>query len=383
MNGRVLLSVRNVSFRRMADANLTLDDITFELSEGERISLLGPNGCGKTTLLNLVIGRLIPTNGSITMPPLRIGYVDQELILFPWMSIKSNILFGLRRRNVPKEIQRQMLSDLRNRLNIEDLLDKFPVRLSGGMRQRAVLARTLIDSPQLLLLDEPFSALDSSTRKEFHELFDKMDTPFILVTHDPHEAVRISSKIIPLTGGNGKPGKIITELSVDRDNAASRSRTENTLKTLLAYGSGEFVSLEAALKAEDIATPNDTIIVIAQGLERISYNDPLFTMICGNISRGVRHQLYLPATSASASQIFEQLVTCTGRSMEIITRLLDIRTILPDQALPCEYWIIEREGKVVTGWQFPIPYDHRYAFALRDDSAYQAFKAQVADKHET
>ncbi|MDL4842570.1 ABC transporter ATP-binding protein [Aquibacillus rhizosphaerae] len=192
-----------------------LEDISFSVPEGSFISLLGPSGCGKTTLLSIIAGILQSTRGEITLQekPLSasksdIGYMLQQDYLFPWKTILDNVTVGPKVQKTEtralKEKAIQMLEDI----GLSKVIDSYPQSLSGGMRQRAALVRTLITDPKLLLLDEPFSALDFQTKLKLEDLVSSLLKDFnktsVLVTHDIGEAIAMSDKIYLMKANPGK-----------------------------------------------------------------------------------------------------------------------------------------------------------------------------------
>lgn len=207
------LDIRNVykSFGQKA----VLKGINVFIRDGEFVTLLGPSGCGKTTLLRIIGGFEKADKGEILLsgkvisnksPSKRpINTVFQNYALFPHLNIFNNIAFGLKSQKVPKaEIERRV-NEMMELVNIADLAREMPATLSGGQKQRVALARALVNKPDILLLDEPLSALDASLRKklqvELRELQRKTDTTFILVTHDQDEAIAVSDRILVMEGG--------------------------------------------------------------------------------------------------------------------------------------------------------------------------------------
>lgn len=197
-------------------ATHALRDITLQVDEGEFVSFIGPSGCGKTTLLSIVAGLIKPTEGTVTLmnKPIRtmkkkLGYMLQQDYLFPWKTIEENILLGLTIMGTLTEEKRSEAHSLLNEMGLEGVGSSYPRELSGGMRQRVALIRTLITEPHLLLLDEPFSALDYQTKLKLEDLVFSTLKSFgktaILVTHDIGEAISMSDRII-LFGT--KPGHI-------------------------------------------------------------------------------------------------------------------------------------------------------------------------------
>lgn len=222
-----LLEVRDVSLSYHTPSGETkaLSHISFDLMPGEFLAVVGPSGCGKSTLLNVICGLLRPEEGTVLMsgtPILkgdpRIGYMLQKDHLLEWRTVYKNVLLGL---EIRKEITVDKLSYIENMLRIYGL-DKFrssrPSQLSGGMRQRAALIRTLALKPDLLLLDEPFSALDYQTRLNVSDdigtILQKEKKPAILVTHDISEAISMADRVIILTK---RPASVADIISIKLD----------------------------------------------------------------------------------------------------------------------------------------------------------------------
>lgn len=193
-----------------------LENINLTINSQEFISIVGPSGCGKTTILSLVAGLIKPTNGKVEIlgksPSLKddiCGYMFQRDNLLPWRTIEKNIYFGLELKHKLSKERKDYSVALAEKYGLKDFLKKHPSELSGGMRQRVALIRTLALKPELLLLDEPFSALDYQTRLELcdhvFEIIKKEQKTAILVTHDIQEAISMSDRIIVLSA---RPGKI-------------------------------------------------------------------------------------------------------------------------------------------------------------------------------
>ncbi|MBD8068573.1 ABC transporter ATP-binding protein [Bacillus sp. PS06] len=196
-------------------AKTALEDITLEVKEGEFVSFLGPSGCGKTTLLSIIAGLMQPTSGKVEIehkPVNRaqssIGYMLQEDYLFPWKTIKENILVGLKIMNQLDQEQEENALALLKEIGLSGVEKSFPKQLSGGMRQRAALVRTLATNPKILLLDEPFSALDYQTKLKLEDLVSTTLKEYrktaLLVTHDIGEAIAMSDRIFLLSANPGK-----------------------------------------------------------------------------------------------------------------------------------------------------------------------------------
>jgi NitT/TauT family transport system ATP-binding protein/sulfonate transport system ATP-binding protein len=198
-----------------------LDDVSLSVSEGEFVSIIGASGCGKTTLLRLIAGLDMPQGGTLTLngapisaPSPDSGYVFQQHSLFPWLTIENNIAAGLKARHVYKE-QKGEVPKYISLVGLDGFEHYYPHQISGGMAQRAAIARSLINRPSALLLDEPMGALDSFTRADLQdkllEIWKADRTTMILVTHDIDEAIYLSDRIVIMTP---RPGKISEILDV-------------------------------------------------------------------------------------------------------------------------------------------------------------------------
>jgi len=223
MSRQKVLELKELShiYVNASGAHLAVDHIDLTVYKGEFISLVGPSGCGKTTILNMIAGLIAPTYGELTMlgeaitsPSSRLGYMQQQDYLYPWRTILQNVMLGLEIRKEANAQSKQKIISLLDELGLEQSADKYPHQLSGGMRQRVALARTLIIDPDLLLLDEPFSALDLHIKMQLEELvqstLDRLGKTAILVTHDLAEAVAISDRVVVLGRNPGHIRKIVT-----------------------------------------------------------------------------------------------------------------------------------------------------------------------------
>jgi NitT/TauT family transport system ATP-binding protein len=200
---------------------VALNDINLDIHRGEFICLLGPSGCGKSTLLNAVAGFSLPTTGTILVdgkpvqqPGPDRGMVFQEYALFPWMTVAENIAFGLEIKKLPKAKINEKTGSLLEMLNLQDFRDRYPKDLSGGMRQRVAIARVLaLDSP-IMLMDEPFGALDSLTRRNLQDELLRIWTEFrktiIFVTHSIEESIYLADRIVVMTYRPGTIKKIVS-----------------------------------------------------------------------------------------------------------------------------------------------------------------------------
>ena len=216
MNKIVKISNVNLIYQTKDSETIALKDINFDIQNHEFISIVGPSGCGKTTILSLISGLIKPTSGEIKVndkspnPKSNISaYMFQKDNLLPWRTIEKNIYFGLELKKQLTKEKKAYALNLANKYGLKDFLKKHPNELSGGMRQRVALIRTLSIKPELLLLDEPFSALDYQTKLELcddvYKIIKDEKKTAILVTHDIYEAISMSDKIIVLSS---RPGRI-------------------------------------------------------------------------------------------------------------------------------------------------------------------------------
>ncbi|QXE34129.1 ABC transporter ATP-binding protein [Streptomyces sp. GMY02] len=204
------------SFVTPARQQLVLDDITLDVAPGEFVTLLGASGCGKSTLLNLVAGLDRPSAGSIATPGGRPALMFQEHALFPWLTAGKNIELALRLRGVPKQDRRAETERLLGLVRLDGSYGKRVHELSGGMRQRVALARALAQDSQLLLMDEPFAALDAITRDVLHDeltrIWRETELSVLFVTHNVREAVRLAERVVLMSS---RPGRVAREWRVD------------------------------------------------------------------------------------------------------------------------------------------------------------------------
>lgn len=200
-------------------------NLSIAVDEGEFIALVGPSGCGKTTILSMIAGLMPPTGGRITVDGTQVtaksgivGYMLQRDNLFEWRTIESNVLLGLSVQKKLTEENRKHALDMLEKYGLGEFRDAYPTQLSGGMRQRAALIRTLAFKPKILLLDEPFSAVDFQTRMtvcdDVYSIIKNERKTAILVTHDISEAVSMADRIVVLTK---RPASVKTIFSIDID----------------------------------------------------------------------------------------------------------------------------------------------------------------------
>jgi ABC-type nitrate/sulfonate/bicarbonate transport system ATPase subunit len=212
---------------------LALDDVSLDVAAGELLSIVGPSGCGKSTLLRLIAGLDTPNSGELWVgeepimePSAQRGLVFQDPNLFPWYTVRRNIEAGLVARGVLRE-QRHEVDEFIRLVGLDSFADAYPHHLSGGMAQRAALARALINHPKVLLLDEPLGALDAFTRMRMQDevlrLWEARGTTMVFITHDIDEAIYMSDRIVIMTP---RPGRIERIIDVNLDRPRERSSPE-------------------------------------------------------------------------------------------------------------------------------------------------------------
>ncbi|WP_201768359.1 ABC transporter ATP-binding protein [Stutzerimonas azotifigens] len=226
MEKRAMIEIQRLgkSFRIAGGKrHVALEGIDLNIREGEFVSILGPSGCGKSTLLYMLGGFVPPSSGSIqvqgrpvTGPGPDRGPVFQEFALFPWKTVLGNVMYGLRQQGVGKREARERAMALLHKVNLASYADFYPKELSGGMRQRVAIARTLAYDPATLLMDEPFGALDAHTRtvlqNELLQIWERDRKTVMFVTHGVDEAVFLSDRVVVMTRS---PGRIRTVVDID------------------------------------------------------------------------------------------------------------------------------------------------------------------------
>ena len=226
-----LLDITDVSlsYHDLTGETPALSHISFQLMPGEFLAIVGPSGCGKSTLLNLICGLIQPEQGQILLDGIpvtsgdrRIGYMLQKDELFPWRTIEENAYLPLEVKKLKSADEKKKVNRLLEKYGLWEFRKKYPSQLSGGMRQRAALIRTMASSPDLLLLDEPFSALDYQTRlsvcDDLYEIIKNEKKTTLLVTYDISEALSTADRIIVLTK---RPSKILNIHMIDLDKSVS------------------------------------------------------------------------------------------------------------------------------------------------------------------
>jgi NitT/TauT family transport system ATP-binding protein len=243
---------------------LALADIDLAVGEGEFVSLLGPSGCGKSTLLKIIAGLLPASSGRIeidgkpvTAPGPERAVVFQDYALFPWMTVESNVEFGLEARGVAFAERRRISAELLRVIGLGEFGKKYPHVLSGGMKQRVSLARALAVDPQILLMDEPFGALDAQTRSVLQEellrIWRRYRKTVVFVTHSIEEAIYLSDRVLVMTA---RPGRVKATIAVEQERprdltSPAMGKLQREIRAVLSEEIDRAAALEqAALIAE-------------------------------------------------------------------------------------------------------------------------------------
>jgi NitT/TauT family transport system ATP-binding protein len=228
---KIRVSGVSKTYRTDGEDVRALERTDLDVGEGEFVSIVGPSGCGKSTLL-YVVGGFIPAQGDVLVdgtpiagPGIDRGVVFQEYALFPWLTVRRNILYGLENRPLSAQQRNAAADRLIGVIGLEKFAHRYPRELSGGMKQRVALARTLACDPAVLLLDEPFGALDAQTREvmqdELLRIWLETRKTVLMVTHDVNEAVYLSNRICVMSA---RPGRIVEEFAVALDRSAGREQ---------------------------------------------------------------------------------------------------------------------------------------------------------------
>lgn len=220
-----LVEIKNMNhyFEGQNDETRAIEDINLTIEPSEFITLLGPSGCGKSTLLNIIAGYIAPLEGeakfqgeTIESPSYERGVIFQQTNLYPWLNVEENISFGPRLRGEEKDIFSDEVNHFIEMIELEGFKKHYPHELSGGMQQRVAIARTLINKPKLVLMDEPFGALDAITRKKMQDFLRKLwhreNITIFMITHDIDEALSLGTRVLVMSPS---PGTIIREFPLD------------------------------------------------------------------------------------------------------------------------------------------------------------------------
>ena len=258
-----MLTVENLNKKYVSHGSVTsaLVDINLRIEEGEFVCLLGPSGCGKSTLLKIIAGLIPATSGRITIngkpvsgPGPERAVVFQDYALFPWMTVRDNVEFGLEARRLPVAERREVSSRLLKVVGLSDFAERFPHQLSGGMKQRVSIARALAVDPSLLLMDEPFGALDAQTRHllqdELLRVWREYRKTVVFVTHSIEEAIYLSDRIVVMTARPGRVKQIVVVSEArPRDMAsADMNQRQREVRAVL----NEEIARAAALEEADL-----------------------------------------------------------------------------------------------------------------------------------
>jgi len=233
--------VRKVFFTSRGEV-LALDNTSVDIGINEFVCVVGPSGCGKTTLLNILAGLEEPTSGEaridgkpISGPSGERGVVFQQYALFPWLTVRQNVEFGLKLKKLPKGERRDIAGKYIEMVGLKDFANAYPKELSGGMKQRVAIARAYAVQPQLLLMDEPFGALDAQTRTQLQvellDMWEKEQKTCFFITHDVEEAVLLAQRVVVMSARPGRVKKIINiDLAYPRTQELRMSDQFNHLK---------------------------------------------------------------------------------------------------------------------------------------------------------
>ncbi|MBQ0059724.1 MAG: ABC transporter ATP-binding protein [Lachnospiraceae bacterium] len=216
------------------EPHVVLENLRFDIEEGQFISLLGPSGCGKTTLLTMMGGFQAPTSGKILLdgvpvegPSSERGYVFQNYALFPWMTVEKNVAYGMKFSSMSAKEKQEKLKRLIEIAHLQGHEKKYPIQLSGGMQQRAAVARALAGQPKVLLLDEPLGAVDFQMRElmqnELEHMVREAKITVVMVTHDVSESVFLSDRVIVLSSNKGR---VVADVPIDLPRPRDRSSEE-------------------------------------------------------------------------------------------------------------------------------------------------------------
>jgi len=267
MTGEPFIAFQNVQ-KRFRDARQgrivnAIEDVSLDIGHGEFITVIGPSGCGKTTLLNILAGFERPSGGRVLLeskavdgPGADRGVVFQEYALFPWLTLRQNVEYGPRERGFSASLVREMSDRTLAMVRLTGAENRYPHELSGGMRQRAALARVLVNDPKILLMDEPFAALDAQTRarlqQEVARLWTETHKTIFFVTHSVEEAILLGDRVIAMTA---LPGRVKADVRVALPRPRDPTSPEfNDLRRMLENLLTEEIADEVATIAHSLTT---------------------------------------------------------------------------------------------------------------------------------
>ncbi len=261
----VVLKLRQLSreFDSAQGTVVAIDDISFDAHQREFISVIGPSGCGKSTLIRVVAGLEAPTAGAVLIDDIPVrnpgadrGMVFQNYTLFPWLTVEQNVTFGLKMKGVSKRQAKAVAMHWLDIVNLTAFASHYPAQLSGGMKQRVAIARALANEPRILLMDEPFGALDAQTRctMQAHllRIWESVDVTILFITHDLDEAIYLSDKIVILGAHPGRVTEII-EVPVPRPRSPEQFLSGPFLATKKRLEQLIYTHSESATLSYDVA----------------------------------------------------------------------------------------------------------------------------------
>jgi len=261
---RPTIGVRNVTKSYLGGTFTAVQDVSLDIGQGEIVAFVGPSGCGKTTVMRMVAGLETPTSGRITVNDHEVhgpgpdrGMIFQAYTSFPWLTARKNVEYGMKILGVPVEERRRRAQELLEEVHLGPAADKYPAELSGGMKQRVAIARTLAQNPEVLLMDEPFGALDAQVRWEMQEMMIEIinaeKKTVILVTHDIQESIYLADRVVFFTR---TPGRIKQDVRMDFKKGQRFPSKEDLL------GQPGYLDIEKQLFAwmrEEIRQDDDTL----------------------------------------------------------------------------------------------------------------------------
>jgi NitT/TauT family transport system ATP-binding protein len=232
MDGKLVAEDVSVVYEKNNQEFLAVDQVSLTMQEGEFVVIVGPSGCGKTTLMNTFAGLVRPASGKVLMdgqeitgPSAERGVVFQQFALFPWKTVSENIEFGLKYRDIPKDQRDEIIQKYIQLIKLEGFENAYPHELSGGMKQRVAIARVYANRPQVLLMDEPFGALDAQTRtimqEDLSEMFLTEKKTVLFITHSVDEAIYLGDRVVIMTA---RPGRIKKMISITKENLIPNRR---------------------------------------------------------------------------------------------------------------------------------------------------------------
>ena len=245
MTGAPVLRISSLGKRYSKDGTAALTDVTFDVTEGELLGIVGASGCGKTTLLRLLCGLTTPTEGAVYLdgrrvagPPREVAIVFQDYSrsLFPWLTVVKNVTFPLRKVELSKAGKIARAREVLGEMGLHDVEDKYPWQLSGGMQQRVAIARALVSHPEVLCLDEPFASVDALTRAELQDVLLRVhgsregrSATVVHVTHDIDEAVYLADRVLVMASN---PGRVVGAIDVGLSRPRSQKKTRSSPRFL-------------------------------------------------------------------------------------------------------------------------------------------------------